>query len=126
MSSFMKKGKRKSVNVANRQRIDEVMLILEELDRVAVELIKYSAEEKKGIDRKDIKDLCEDITDLEIGDLEESFLWSKLQDFDRRLIEYRKGNEESKDESGVQPPDSSKGGEEEGSSIHASGETDVE
>lgn len=85
MSSFMKKGKRDSVNKDNKKRLEYVMRILEELDRVAIELVKYSMENKKTINKEDIEELAKGMTDLPIGGLEVSLLWSKINDFEQRI-----------------------------------------
>lgn len=90
MSNFMKKGKRDSVNKTNKLRIEEVYKILEELDRVAIEIIRYSSENKKAIDRKEIRELAAQFTDMKIDDLEESVIWAKMNNFQDKLDEYRK------------------------------------
>lgn len=87
MSSFMKQGKRKSINKHNKERIEEITRILEELDYLAVELIKYSMKENKTIDKDEIKELAQELTEMPIGDLEVSILWSKLHDFEKRANE---------------------------------------
>ena len=89
MSNFMKKGRRESINKQNKIRIEEVTRILEELDYLAVELIKYSIKEEKTIDKDEIKELAQELTEMPIGDLEVSILWSKLNDFEKRANERR-------------------------------------
>ena len=91
----MKQGKRKSVNTHNKKRIEEITRILEELDYLAVELIKYAIKEEKTIDRDEIQELAQELTDMPIGDIEVSLLWSKINDFEKRANEYRKANNKS-------------------------------
>lgn len=109
MSSFMKQGKRKSVNAHNKKRIEEVTKILEELDYLAVELIKYSIKEKKTIDKDDIKELAQELTDMPIGDLEVSILWSKLHDFETRANEQIRKNKDDINKSKLSEPESGDG-----------------
>ena len=92
MSSFMKKGKRNSVNTTNKKRMEEVYKIIDECDSIAVDLIKYSAENKIPINRKDIVELAKQFSDMPIDTLEEGLIWSKIQDFGKRLEQYRKDN----------------------------------
>jgi mevalonate kinase len=89
----MKGGKRKSVNKVNKKRINIIMDILEELDLIAQ---KY----KETITKEKIKELAETMTDLPIGDMEVSILWSKLNDFQNKVDGYkaeREGTEEAGD-----------------------------
>ena len=100
MSSFMKGGKRKSVNKVNKKRISVIMDILEELDLVAQRLIQWSLDNKKTVVKEKIKELAETMTDLPIGDMEVSILWSKLNDFQNKVDGYkatREGTEEAGD-----------------------------
>jgi hypothetical protein len=90
MSSFAKKGKRRSIKEHNKERLEEVTRILEELDYLAVELIKYSINEEKTINKEEIKELAQEWTEMPIGDLEVSLLWSKIQDFEKRANEQRR------------------------------------
>ena len=90
----MKKGSRKDTIKTNKKRFKVVMEILEELDRVAIEIIKYSRDEKREIKREELVEVAEKFTDITIGKLEESVLWSKLQDFQKRLNEHRAKQEE--------------------------------
>lgn len=119
----MKKGQRTSINKHNKERLEEVTRILEELDFLAVELIKHSLKEKKTIDKEDIKELAQELTEMPIGDLEVSILWSKLNDFEKRANEYRKVRN---DESGVQNTESASSEEEKGTDVHVSSDTEVE
>jgi len=89
----MKKGKRKAVYKANKVRMEEVSRILEELDYLAVELIKYSIKNQKTINKDEIKTLAQERTEMPIGDLEVSLIWSKINDFERRANELRKKGE---------------------------------
>lgn len=89
MSSYMKKGKRKSVHHINKKRMDRITYILEELDLVAQKLIQWSIDNKQTIDKEKIKELADDMTDVPIEDLEVSILWAKLNDFQNKLHEYR-------------------------------------
>lgn len=98
MSSFFKKGKRESVNKLNKKRIKEIMFMLEELDRVAVELIKYSVSNDKKIDKEDIEKLAQGFTDMTIGALEVSLLWSKINDFEQRANERIKNKDNEQEE----------------------------
>jgi hypothetical protein len=98
MSSFSKKGRRRSIKEHNKERLEEVGRILEELDFLAVELIKYSIKEEKTINRDDIKKLAQDLTEMPIGDLEVSIIWSKINDFEKRANEIRKKGEKEAEE----------------------------
>jgi len=96
----MKGGKRKSVNKVNKKRISVIMDILEELDLVAQRLIQWSLDNKKTVVKEKIKELAETMTDLPIGDMEVSILWSKLNDFQNKVDGYkaaREGTEEAGD-----------------------------
>ena len=100
MSSFMKGGKRKSVNKVNKKRISVIMDILEELDLIAQKLIQWSLDNKETVTKERIKELAETMTDLPIGDMEVSILWSKLNDFQNKVDEHkaeREGTEEEGD-----------------------------
>jgi hypothetical protein len=93
----MKGGKRKSVNKVNKKRINIIMDILEELDLIAQ---KWSLDNKETITKEKIKELAETMTDLPIGDMEVSILWSKLNDFQNKVDGYkaeREGTEEAGD-----------------------------
>lgn len=87
MSSFTKKGKRESVNKLNKKRIKEIMSMLEELDNVAVQLIKYSIDNDTQLNKDDIGELAQNYTEMPIGALEVSLLWSKINDFEKRANE---------------------------------------
>jgi hypothetical protein len=96
----MKGGKRKSVNKVNKKRINIIMDILEELDLIAQKLIQWSLDNKETITKEKIKELAETMTDLPIGDMEVSILWSKLNDFQNKVDGYkaeREGTEEAGD-----------------------------
>jgi len=96
----MKGGKRKSVNKVNKKRISVIMDILEELDLIAQKLIQWSLDNKETVTKERIKELAETMTDLPIGDMEVSILWSKLNDFQNKVDEHkaeREGTEEEGD-----------------------------
>lgn len=93
MSSFTKKGKRESVNKLNKKRIKEIMSMLEELDNVAVQLIKYSIDNDTQLNKDDIGELAQNYTEMPIGALEISLLWSKINDFEKRANERRQQKE---------------------------------
>lgn len=93
MSSFTKKGKRESVNKLNKKRIKEIMSMLEELDNVAVQLIKYSIDNDTQLNKDDIGELAQNYTEMPIGALEVSLLWSKINDFEKRANERRQQKE---------------------------------
>ncbi|MGK2864875.1 MAG: hypothetical protein ACSLE0_23285 [Chitinophagaceae bacterium] len=93
----MKKGKRASTKKINKKRLDRISYILEELDKVALALVKWSLENKETINKEKIKWLAESMTDLPIGDLEVSLLWSKINDFQDKLNEYRRKQKEEAD-----------------------------
>lgn len=98
MSSFMKVGRRKSINKVNKKRISVIMDILEELDLVAQKLIQWSLDNKETVTKEKIKELAETMTALPIGDMEVSILFSKLNDFQNKVDEYRAGQKGTKEE----------------------------
>lgn len=88
----MNKGRRHSTNLHNKERINAVMDILEELDRVATEIIKWSYDNQKSLKKEEVKELAEKFTKMPIAELEVSVLWAKLNDFQGRLNNIRKEN----------------------------------
>jgi len=84
--SFMKKGKRADSRKNGKARYKEVINILEELDDVAVKIIKSQV----PISKSNLQEEAEKYTDRPIGKLEESVLLSKLKNFEQALEEKRK------------------------------------
>jgi hypothetical protein len=90
----MKAGRRKNVYKTNKRIIKEVNKMMDELDRVAVELIKEAVDKEITYDKEDIKGAAEQFTDMPIDDFAVNILLSKLNDFQKRANEYRKEKQE--------------------------------
>ena len=85
MSSFNKKGKRKSIIKDNKLRMKEVKEILSDIDNVAHELIKSGV----NISSDNVLEEAEKHTKRPLGDLEVSLLLSKLKHFEQSLEQRR-------------------------------------
>lgn len=81
----MKKGLRESVRKLNKDRMEEVKSIIDDMDDIAVALIKSLV----PISKDNLREEAEKHTHRKLGKLELALILSKLKNFEAALEEKR-------------------------------------